>query len=112
MRGRKIKTILGDLEVRSFPTALIPSKPKMSPRDTRRIFTPTQKNEILHQQNGRCAGTHCRHQKLDPRAIYFHHGKAWSSGGKTIVQNGYALCPLCHKLATHKQQLEKVDRRR
>lgn len=112
VRRQKIKTILGDLEVRPLRTALISTIPKKTLRDTRRTFATTQKNEILHQQDGRCAGIHCHHRKLDPRAIYFHHGTAWASGGRTIVQNGYALCPLCHKLATHKQQLRKVDRRR
>jgi len=112
LRRQKIKTILGDLEVRPLSTTLGFPKTKKTLRDTRRTFATTQKSEILHQQDGRCAGIHCHHKKLDPRAIYFHHGKAWASGGRTIVQNGYALCPLCHKLATHKQQLTKVDRRR
>jgi len=78
-------------------------------RDTRRSFAITQKKEILYQQDNKCAECH---QKLDPRAVHFHHIKPWASGGRTITQNGAALCPKCHEILTHKERLKKVDRRR
>jgi 5-methylcytosine-specific restriction endonuclease McrA len=80
-----------------------------SKRDTRRAFTPTQKKEILYQQNNKCAKCH---KPLDPRAIHFHHIKPWSSGGRTITVNGAALCPTCHEIITHKERLKKVDKKK
>jgi nitrate/TMAO reductase-like tetraheme cytochrome c subunit len=76
-------------------------------KDTRRTFTKTQKNEILAQQDNKCA--ECQ-QKLDPRATEFDHKKPWASGGRTIVVNGRALCANCHKIASHKHRLKQVDR--
>jgi 5-methylcytosine-specific restriction endonuclease McrA len=83
-----------------------PNQPK---RDSRRAFTPTQKSEILHQQDSKCARCH---KKLDPRAIQFDHAKPWASGGRTITQNGRALCGECHAIITHTQRLKKVDKKR
>jgi len=80
-------------------------------RDARRAFTKTQKDEILYQQNNRCAGTECKHKKLDPRAIHYHHIKSWSENGRTITTNGAALCPTCHALSHHKENLKKVDKK-
>jgi 5-methylcytosine-specific restriction endonuclease McrA len=75
-------------------------------RDTRRAFTRTQKNEILHQQNYKCAK--CKNQ-LDLRATEFDHKKGWADGGKTVTVNGQALCANCHKIKTHKSRLKKTD---
>jgi hypothetical protein len=80
-------------------------------RDTRRAFTKTQKDEILYQQNNRCAGNDCNHKKLDPRAIHYHHIKSWSESGRTITTNGAALCPTCHAISHHKENLKKVDKK-
>jgi 5-methylcytosine-specific restriction endonuclease McrA len=78
-------------------------------RDRRRAFTRTQKNEIWAQQKGKCAI--CK-KPLDPRTVEYDHGKAWANGGKTVIKNGRALCPQCHKLKTHKERLRKVDKKR
>ena len=80
-------------------------------KDTRRAFTKTQKNEIWAQQDGLCAGSSCGHKRLDPRTVEYHHGRAWSNGGKTMVKNGQALCSECHKLKHHRQRLKKVETR-
>lgn len=58
--------------------SLYPTEPK---KDTRRSFTQTQKNEILYQQDNKCASSLCHHKKLDPRATEFDHKKPWASGG-------------------------------
>jgi len=100
----RIRTVRNPLDV-SFPS-LYPSQPK---RDSRRSFLSTQRKEILYQQDNKCAKCH---EKLDPRAIHFHHIKPWSSGGRTITQNGAALCPKCHEILTHKERLRKVDKKR
>ncbi len=87
----------------------LPSKPK---KDSRRSFTATQKKEILYQQDNKCASSLCRHKKLDPRATHFHHEKPWSSGGRTIISNGKALCAECHEIVSHKQRVKNVDKKR
>lgn len=78
-------------------------------RDKRRAFTKTQKNEILHQQNMKCAK--CKN-KLDPRAIDFDHKKPWADKGRTVTENGRALCKNCHGIVTHKTNLKKVDKKK
>ena len=76
------------------------------PRDKRRAFTITQKTAILYQQDSKCA---ICHKKLDPRAIDYDHIKEWSASGKTIIKNGAALCPICHRIKTHKSLVKKID---
>lgn len=76
-------------------------------RDKRRAFTQTQKNEILHQQDNKCAKCH---KKLDPRAIEFDHVKGWAAQGRTVIQNGAALCPTCHTLKTHNDRLTNIEK--
>ena len=68
-----------------------------------------QKKEILYQQNSKCAECH---EKLTPRATQFDHKKPWSSGGRTIVVNGRALCSKCHDIISHKQRLRTGDKKR
>lgn len=85
---------------------------KKDKRDSRRTFSRTQKAEIWAQQNGKCAGTNCGHRKLDMRTVEYDHVKPWADRGRTIAQNGAALCPECHKLKTHKERLKKVDKKR
>ena len=77
-------------------------------RDSRRAFTQTQKNEIRHQQNEKCAKCH---EKLDSRDIEYDHKKPWASGGRTISVNGRALCGSCHNKVTHKANLKNVDKK-
>ncbi len=77
-------------------------------RDKRRSFTQSQKNEILYQQNGKCAKCH---KRLDPRDIEFDHKKPWADKGRTITQNGRALCGSCHNIVNHGQRLKKVDKK-
>ncbi len=76
-------------------------------KDTRRAFTQTQKNEIMHQQDYKCAECH---KKLDLRATEFDHKKPWASGGRTITINGRALCADCHRIISHKHRLKQIDR--
>jgi hypothetical protein len=96
-----------------LPKNTFPSIGKTTPkRDTRRTFTATQKKEILYQQGGKCASSECQHKKLDPRATHFHHEKPWGSGGRTIIANGRALCADCHEIASHRQRVKDVDKKR
>ncbi len=107
MKGSTKKTFL---QVRSpSETILGLSSNRKRERDTRRIFSQSQKKEILYQQDGKCARCH---KKLDPRATHFHHEKPWASGGRTKVVNGRALCASCHEILSHKDRLKRVDRKR
>jgi hypothetical protein len=76
-------------------------------RDSRRRFTDTQKKQILYQQDNKCAVCH---KKLDPRTVEFDHVKEWSATGETIVKNGAALHPDCHRLKTFNHVLKKTDK--
>jgi 5-methylcytosine-specific restriction endonuclease McrA len=91
----------------SEPKKKVIAKEQTKGKDARRAFTQTQKNEILVQQDYKCA--ECR-KKLDLRATEFDHKKPWASGGRTIVVNGRALCADCHKIISHKHRLRQVER--
>lgn len=78
-------------------------------RDTQRAFNRTQQKEILYQQDNKCARCH---KKLDPRSIEFDHMKPWASGGRTITQNGRALCGECHNIITHETKLKTSDKKK
>lgn len=87
-------------------------KQKETERDTRRTFSPTQRNEIWDKQKGKCAGAHCRHASLLRSATHFDHIIPWEKGGKTVVSNGQAFCPTCHTLKSQKDRLRNVDKKR
>ena len=78
-------------------------------KDSRRSFTKTQKNEIWERQNGRCAK--CP-KKLDTRTVEYDHIKPWADKGKTILENGEALCANCHKLKSHSDKLKKFNKKK
>lgn len=81
-------------------------------RDNRRTFTQTQRKEILYQQNSKCA--ECQ-KGLDPRDIEYDHKKPWAANGRTITQNGRAVCGSCHNIITHNTRLngtrKKLDKK-
>lgn len=79
---------------------------KNDSRDKRRSFGKTQQNEILFQQNSKCAI--CK-KPLDPRATQFDHHKGWADKGRTVTRNGRALCSNCHSIKTHDDRLEKIE---
>ncbi len=82
------------------------TKDKNAGRDKRRAFTVVQKNEILAQQGNKCAI--CK-KPLDMRAKQFDHQKGWADKGRTVTQNGRALCPNCHSIKTHDDRLAKIE---
>jgi len=104
----KMRTVKNPLAI-DFPKLYL-SQPKE--KDSRRSFSPSQKKEILYQQDYKCASALCHHKKLDPRATHFHHEKPWASGGRTKVENGRALCADCHEIISHKARLKRVDKKR
>ena len=82
---------------------------KQSERDSRRKFTSNQQKHIWSQQNGKCAS--CK-QQLDPLITEYDHVKPWADKGKTIVENGAALCLNCHRKKTRTESLKKIESRR
>lgn len=77
-------------------------------RDTRRSFTQAQRKQIQYQQGGKCAV--CK-KPLDQRDIEYDHKKPWAERGRTVTENGRALCGSCHNKVTHEHQLKKVEKK-
>lgn len=75
-------------------------------RDYRRCFTHTQQCVIWERQQGLCG--ECGN-KLDLRTVIYHHIKPWSQGGKTVIENGLALCPNCHQGKTFDVYVGKAE---
>lgn len=69
-----------------------PKGPAPKLMDSRRCFTPEQKEAILRRSKGFCA--HCA-QALG-KTWHADHIQPWSLGGKTEVENGQALCAKCN----------------
>ena len=57
-------------------------------------LTIEQKDEIVVNQKGKCAG--CG-EKLVKKKIEFDHKQALANGGTNAVENFQALCPSCHQ---------------
>jgi 5-methylcytosine-specific restriction endonuclease McrA len=68
-------------------------------RDSRRTFTQSPKNNT-------CAK--CK-EHLDMRVVQFDHAKPWAAGGRTISENGRALCANCHAKVTNETNVKKAD---
>ena len=88
------------------------SKSKSNKRDTRRSFSRDQQAEIWDRQNGKCAGSYCKHSRLLRGATHFDHIIPWEKGGKTVVSNGQALCPTCHEKKSRRDRLKTIDKTR
>ena len=82
---------------------------KVKLRDKRRNFTKLQQSAILYQQDYRCAGEWCNHADLDLRITEYHHSEPWGQYGRTIIKNGIALCPNCHRLIHRTERLAKQE---
>ena len=78
-------------------------------KNDRQPISKSQKNEILAKQKNKCAN--CK-KLLDMRATHFDHIKEVYKGGKSIIANLQALCANCHNIKTHKDKLNKVEKKR
>src|SRR5262245_22022650 len=78
-----------------YPEGVVYRSPGSSPRctDPRRRFTSSQARSIAERQCGLC--WKCR--AVLTVGYHVHHLVAWSQGGLTEVDNGIALCPVCHR---------------
>lgn len=52
------------------------------------------------------------HKLLDIRTVEYDHIKPWADKGRTINENGVALCRNCHGLKTHNERSKKINNRR
>ena len=64
-----------------------------------RAFTDSQKLQVHSKQKGKCKK--CG-KKFDINQMEADHIKAWSKGGKTIIENCQMLCVKDHKLLKNK----------
>ena len=78
-------------------------------RDERRSFNRTQQSKIWEKQHGKCAK--CK-KSLKPSSTHYDHIKPWEKGGKTVVENGQAICASCHSEKTRDDRLKTVDKKR
>ena len=65
-----------------------------SERDPKRVYTKTQKEEMLNRQMGKCVGCN---EKKTINEVDGHHVVRHADGGKTDMDNAAALCKTCHK---------------
>ena len=66
--------------------------------DQRRLFSDTQKRELLEASGYKCQGDNCQSRDLSNGQPYeFHHHKRHADGGLTSVFNGRVLCVPCHR---------------
>lgn len=71
--------------------------PKLSRKDNVRGFTHQQKLSVFRRDKGVCqVRLKCKGTKVTWDDWHCDHRKAWSKGGKTIVENGQVACTPCN----------------
>jgi 5-methylcytosine-specific restriction endonuclease McrA len=72
------------------------TRANLDPIDNQRLYTSKQRSEIYQRSGGKCQGSECG---IEISATNFHadHIKPHSLGGKTVVENGQALCTKCNR---------------
>ena len=81
---------------------------KEKKRDSRRSFSKEQKKKILYQQNYKCAKCH---KLLHLNSTDFDHINPWADKGKTVTENGAALCKNCHGMKTTEDRIKKMEKK-
>lgn len=72
-------------------------------KDHRRLFTVSQKQEILAAFGYKCQGQNCLDKDLANKPFEFHHIKPHSEFGSTERSNCIPLCIPCHQEYTKKK---------
>lgn len=73
-------------------------------KDARRIFTQSQKREVLEAFRNQCQGLCCIDRDLSDKPVEFHHVSNHSTGGATERMNCIPLCVSCHREYTREQR--------
>ena len=97
-----IKTIISKL----FEVGIVKTK------DSRRVFTREEKQQVAHLQNGKCA---CCGEVLDIDNTSSYEGDhivPHSEGGKTELDNCEVLCLVCHQSKTTQFEFYKKMRQK
>jgi hypothetical protein len=80
-------------------------------RDTKRVFTKEQKQQVLGTQDNKCA---CCNDELDVDNTSSYEGDhiiLYSDGGKTTLDNCEILCLECHHIKTQQPESYKKMRK-
>lgn len=64
--------------------------------DPKRTFDYLQKAEIFARDGGRCQGVYCGGKTIEDDRWHADHIVPWIQGGRTTVDNGQTLCPMCN----------------
>jgi hypothetical protein len=76
---------------------LLEQNPTIEQKDNQRLFTHVQRLAIFRRDKGHCqVKIKCDGAKLTWDDWHCDHMKAWTSGGKTTVENGRVACTLCN----------------
>ena len=76
---------------------LLEAYPSLSPKDNTRSFTSQQKLAVYRRDKGCCQiCIKCKGERVAWDDWHCDHRKAWSKGGKTIVDNGVVACAACN----------------
>jgi hypothetical protein len=67
------------------------------PLDAARYFTRGQRTTIFERSRGNCQASGCK-TKISKTNFHADHVKPHSEGGRTVVENGVALCTRCNRL--------------
>jgi 5-methylcytosine-specific restriction endonuclease McrA len=66
------------------------------PLDPKRFFSAQQRRDIFTRSKGRCQDPSCG-MSITGTNFHADHVKPHSRGGKTVVENGRALCTTCNR---------------
>jgi len=78
-------------------------------RDRNRNFTVSQKNAMIALQDNKCAGCGKRITSIISEA---DHKIPWESGGRTEIDNAWALCLNCHRIKTTLETVFRMEKGR
>lgn len=103
------RQLLKATSLKSTTNPWAPPRQTTSGRDPRRGFRITQQKQIWAQQNGKCAS--CK-KRLNPLSTQYDHIKPWADKGRTLKENGAALCSNCHSEKTSNERLTKLEKKK
>ena len=91
----------------SFLLGQVYSKINLIPLDPNRLFDPLEKEVIWNRDREVCQNPGCLlpQRKVPFRDAIVHHVIEHTVGGRTTLQNGVLICPVCHSDRAEMQRL-------